>query len=389
MNARRYWAGVLAAAVAVSVAGNVGHALLTAHAALRVPAAVAAALPPLALLAVTEGLARSHGRGVRRRVYRAGVAGGVAIAGLAFALSFAALRDLAIALGQPAAVAAGWPLLADATIAVSSIMVLALRPDTEAATATAADTVAACVPATVTKPATDAATDRVPATRKPATATRPATRKPKPATRRATKKPTATRNPGARAGAVAGAVDGPDAERFMGLSQQLVAEGRVRAPVVTVAAALAGIASGASQRSVSAATGLHRTVVAKVAAAAAETEGGRRCVRGAASACRGRAPTASGVAATLSWSGGGGPRRRVAFFELERRAKSGRGASLHFDELLCGTRAFATRNLVRCFGKCVLYSVGTTHDYAVRRQSDDDRDHRRTRRDPDDRRRCG
>ena len=138
MNARRYWAGVLAAAVAVSVAGNVGHALLTAHAALRVPAAVAAALPPLALLAVTEGLARSHGRGVRRRVYRAGVAGGVAIAGLAFALSFAALRDLAIALGQPAAVAAGWPLLADATIAVSSIMVLALRPDTEAATATAA-----------------------------------------------------------------------------------------------------------------------------------------------------------------------------------------------------------------------------------------------------------
>ena len=44
MNARRYWAGVLAAAVAVSVAGNVGHALLTAHAALRVPAAVAAAL---------------------------------------------------------------------------------------------------------------------------------------------------------------------------------------------------------------------------------------------------------------------------------------------------------------------------------------------------------
>ena len=74
MSPRRYWAWVLAAAVAVSVAGNVGHALLTATPALRTPAAVAAALPPLALAAVTEGLARSHGRGVRRRVYRAGVA---------------------------------------------------------------------------------------------------------------------------------------------------------------------------------------------------------------------------------------------------------------------------------------------------------------------------
>ncbi|WP_133055195.1 DUF2637 domain-containing protein, partial [Mycolicibacterium fallax] len=137
MSARRYWAWVLAAAVAVSVAGNVGHAILTANPALRTPAAVAAALPPLALLAVTEGLARSHGRGVRRRVYRAGVGGAVVIAALAFVLSFAALRDLAVMLGQPAAVAAGWPLLADATIAVASIMVLALKPD-EAATTPAA-----------------------------------------------------------------------------------------------------------------------------------------------------------------------------------------------------------------------------------------------------------
>lgn len=126
---RRFWFVTLISAVAVSVAGNVGHALLSAPEHLRIPAAFAAALPPTALLAVTEGLARSAGHGFRRWTYRAGVAGAVAIAVLAFVLSFAALRDLAITLGQPPAVAAGWPLLADATIAVASVMMLATRPE--------------------------------------------------------------------------------------------------------------------------------------------------------------------------------------------------------------------------------------------------------------------
>lgn len=126
---RRFWVVTLVSAVAVSVAGNVGHALLSAPEDLRTPAAVAAALPPTALLAVTEGLARSAGHGFRRWTYRVGIAGAVAIAALAFVLSFAALRDLAITLGQPRAVAAGWPLLADATIAVASVMLLATRPE--------------------------------------------------------------------------------------------------------------------------------------------------------------------------------------------------------------------------------------------------------------------
>ncbi|KXP08744.1 DUF2637 domain-containing protein [Tsukamurella pseudospumae] len=128
---QRFWVVSLISAVTVSVAGNVGHALLSAPADLRVPAAVAAALPPIALLAVTEGLARTAGHGLRRWAYRVGVAGALAIAVLAFVLSFAALRDLAITLGQPPAVAAGWPLLADATIAVASVMLLAARPETQ------------------------------------------------------------------------------------------------------------------------------------------------------------------------------------------------------------------------------------------------------------------
>ncbi|WP_435594681.1 DUF2637 domain-containing protein [Tsukamurella tyrosinosolvens] len=127
LTPRRYWATALTLAVAVSVAGNIGHALLTATSDLRLFAAAAAALPPLALLLVTEGLMRTAGHGRRRWAYAAGVAGAVAIAALAFVLSFTALRELAIALGQPEAVAAGWPLLADATIAVSSVMLLATK----------------------------------------------------------------------------------------------------------------------------------------------------------------------------------------------------------------------------------------------------------------------
>lgn len=139
-NPRRYWRWTLAGAVAVSVAGNVGHAWLTAPATLRVPAAVAAALPPIALLVVTEGLARAVGAGLRRAAYRVAVTGAAAIAATAFVLSFVALRDLAVALGQPAAVAAGWPLLADAVIAVSSLMLLAMKPaDPDAASSDQGD----------------------------------------------------------------------------------------------------------------------------------------------------------------------------------------------------------------------------------------------------------
>lgn len=275
MSPRRYWAATLAAAVAVSVAGNVGHALLTAPEALQLPAAVAAALPPLALLVVTEGLVRTAGHGVRRWAYRAGVAGAVAIAGLAFLLSFAALQDLAIALGQPATVAAGWPLLADAAIAVSSIMLLATKPAATAATAatatghganatghaandvaapptTPAEQVAAPRPADVfgdstvdfemplswndSAPATSGAAPATPATQAADVATEPA------------------------------AAHMPEAAR-------LVAGRVVRAEPVAVATALATLDAGGSQRAAAAASGLHRSAVAKIVAATSEPAG--------------------------------------------------------------------------------------------------------------------
>jgi Protein of unknown function (DUF2637) len=221
MAPRRYWQCVLAASVAVSVAGNVGHAALTAPAALKVPACLAAALPPLALMVVTEGIARSAGAGVRRRVYRAAVTGAVGIAGLAFVLSFAALRDLAVLLGQPAAVAAGWPLLADLTIAVSAAMALALSAPTHRAGA-------------------PLSTDGHPAAVNGHPVATPA------------------------ADAMTSGITVPPSH--VETATELVRSGRVRADVTAVAAAVAGLAAGDSHRAVAAATGLHRTSVARVAA---------------------------------------------------------------------------------------------------------------------------
>ncbi len=128
MTGRTYWRTLLAASVAISVAGNTGHVLLT-QADHRVAAAAWAAVPPLMLAAITHGMAATAGAGVRRWIYRAGVTGAVCIALMAFAVSFVALREVSILLGCPPAVAALMPLIVDAAIAVSTTMVLAVRPE--------------------------------------------------------------------------------------------------------------------------------------------------------------------------------------------------------------------------------------------------------------------
>jgi hypothetical protein len=225
MTPRRYWQAVLAAAVVTSTAGNVFHACLTAPIALRTPAAFAAALPPLALLAVTHGLTSSAGAGVRRKVYRWAVAGAVGIAALAFALSYAALRDLAIQLGQPRITAAGWPLLADLTIAVSSLMLLAVRPDAPADTLLHQPDVP--VPAAATAP--------VPAPAAPA----------------ADVAAVASADAAGVLHLVQGDAPGDaPAERVMHQARLLVHQGVTRLDVPVVADVLARSAAGASQRSI-------------------------------------------------------------------------------------------------------------------------------------------
>lgn len=129
MKASTYWKMLLAVAVAVSVAGNTGHAFLAENPH-RWAAAAWAAVPPLMLFAVTHGLANTVGGvgGHRRWVWRAGVAGAAMIAAGAFWASYVALRDLSAILGCPPSVAVVMPLIVDAATAVSSVMALAVKP---------------------------------------------------------------------------------------------------------------------------------------------------------------------------------------------------------------------------------------------------------------------
>lgn len=257
---RRYWASTLAAAVTVSVAGNVGHALLTAPEALRIPAALAAALPPLVLLVVTEGLVRSAGHSARRWTYRAGVTGAVAIAGLAFVLSFAALRDLAIALGQPRAVAAGWPLLADAAIAVSSVMLLATKSQTTAPATPAAPLAEVVYPdqlAWMTEDFEVVATPDSPA--EPDHFTEPLDL------------PQATLAAPATSADTADEPADEPVDPLLGQARGIVARGVTTVPVAAVHEILRLDCEGLSARSIAGTGVASRTTVAKVLAAAATT----------------------------------------------------------------------------------------------------------------------
>lgn len=142
------WKGVLALAVVASITANTAHAFMTAPPAYAVGAALWAAVPPTFLFWVTHNLAAERGGSARRWMMRLGIAGAIAIAGMAFAVSFMSMRDLSILLGCPPAVAALTPLLIDATIAVASVFLV--RETAEAAHVTqSAPTIPVHAPAPV------------------------------------------------------------------------------------------------------------------------------------------------------------------------------------------------------------------------------------------------
>jgi hypothetical protein len=124
---RFFWAWLIMA-TGVSVAGNVAHAVLTAPMGTVRLAAAAAVVPPAVLLGSTHSVAllvRAHRVGLH---YWCALAMTFALAGCAFVLSFDALRDLAVALGMPAARAWLWPVAIDVSIANSTLALLSLAP---------------------------------------------------------------------------------------------------------------------------------------------------------------------------------------------------------------------------------------------------------------------
>ena len=128
--ATRFFWGWLLAATAMSVAGNVTHATMSAPRGTVALAAAAAVVPPAVLVGATHSVALLIKARRLGLTYWCALAMTVALAGCAFVLSFDALRDLAISLGFQPDRAWLWPVAIDVSIAQSTLALLTLAPVT-------------------------------------------------------------------------------------------------------------------------------------------------------------------------------------------------------------------------------------------------------------------
>lgn len=124
-RAVRFFWGLLIAATAISLLGNVAHAVLPYLPRVGVQVG-AATVPPIALLAAVHGIALAVRAGASGRVYCWAVSAVAAIGLGAFAVSFLALRDLMRVIGYGPATAWIFPAIIDTAVAVSTLMLVAL-----------------------------------------------------------------------------------------------------------------------------------------------------------------------------------------------------------------------------------------------------------------------
>lgn len=241
----RRWKGLLALAVAVSVTGNISHAVLMAPTVYGWGAAIAASVAPAFLFWITHNMITAPGgaRGWRNDRIGATVVAAVALG--AFAVSFLTLRDLMLAFGFSPLVAAILPLVVDVTIAGAS---RELVREAELAT----HLTSAVRPGdSVVTPATSAAADGL-----------------------ISEEDEATSQFNAVDGGAAAVVAAQPALHLvtadleqvghLPAAERLVAAGTVRGPAEPVAVAMAALAAGRSQRAAAAASGLHRTTIARL-----------------------------------------------------------------------------------------------------------------------------
>ena len=129
-RAGTFFMGWLILAASMSLAGNVGHALLVAPSETQWLAALAALVPPIVLLAATHSatwLVRARSIGW---VYWIALALTTALALGSFALSFDALRSFAVMLGVRESMSWIWPAVIDVAIAHATLCLLSLtRPE--------------------------------------------------------------------------------------------------------------------------------------------------------------------------------------------------------------------------------------------------------------------
>ncbi|WP_079676573.1 DUF2637 domain-containing protein [Mycobacteroides abscessus] len=246
---RFFWAW-LAGATAVSLIGNVAHAVLTATESTRWLAAAVAAVPPTVLLASVHGIAVLAKTSASGRVYRAAVAATTGLAVGAFLLSFVALRDLAVLAHIPASLAFVLPLVIDLAIAVATLALVAVgdKP-TRRITQRAASPQLSKGSATPTAPR-----------QAPSTAPTTAPLAPRPASPGA---PAAPRPAPSSAPQVAPDAPNPTPET-VALAERIVESKAVRQPVAVVARILELAESESRKNIVAERAGVHHSVVTKV-----------------------------------------------------------------------------------------------------------------------------
>ncbi|WP_018604241.1 DUF2637 domain-containing protein [Mycobacterium sp. 155] len=126
--ARFFWCWLIVA-TAMSVAGNVAHALLIAPAATRWMAAVAALVPPAVLISANHSISVLYRTRVGGGAYWVALLATIVLALGAFVLSFDALRSLAVVVGFRPSIAWIWPAVIDVAIGHATLCLLSLsRP---------------------------------------------------------------------------------------------------------------------------------------------------------------------------------------------------------------------------------------------------------------------
>lgn len=159
MRAKRFFWAVLLCATAVSIGGNAAHAMLKT---MGVPSGLGAAVatvPPLVLLASTEGVAMLvRARRGSSAAYWCALSMTGLLAVCAFVLSFNALQDLAARAGIDHRLAWLWPIAVDASIAQCTVALLSLsRQQSTAPVSSATVAMRAAIGSQVAEASTSAA----------------------------------------------------------------------------------------------------------------------------------------------------------------------------------------------------------------------------------------
>jgi Protein of unknown function (DUF2637) len=260
-KAVRFFWGLLIAATAVSLLGNIAHAVLP-YLPRIVVEIVAAAVPPIALLAAVHGIALAVRAGASGRVYCWAVSAVAAIGVGAFAVSFLALCDLMRGIGYGDTTAWIFPAIIDTTVAVSTLMLVALGDKPARRTRTM--TTPADIQTSLVERLTRRATQPV---RAEATSLAPNTRaravQPERGQNSASAKPVPVQSLQHSAQPLATQVDAD-------LASELIASGVTTQPVETVIAVLASSRGGASINAAAKASGINYRTAQRIVAAAAE-----------------------------------------------------------------------------------------------------------------------